>query len=282
MAVRDVIDLLACPQCRQPLALTDDGRSVRCASGHVFDLARQGYLNLSRRAAPRNADTTTMVAARDRFLTAGHYRPLADGLSELAERDGGSPASRLLDVGTGTGYYLARLLDARPAARGIGLDVSVAAARRAARAHARIGSVVADAWGVLPVADDAIDLVLNVFAPRHGAEFARVLAPAGLVITATPEQDHLAELRSGLGLLHIASSKQEQLQAAWGGALVQESSETLRYGCDLDRAAAQDLIQMGPNAFHLEAPRIAELVASAPEVLPVTVAVTLTRWRSTA
>lgn len=257
------------------MAVADDGRSVRCSSGHHFDLARQGYLNLSRRAAPKNADTVAMVAARDRFLTAGHYRPLADRLAELA---GGSPR-RLLDVGTGTGYYLAQLLEAWPGARGIGLDVSVAAARRAARAHPRAASVVADAWGDLPVADAGFDLVLNVFAPRGGEEFVRVLAPGGAVVTVTPEPDHLGELRSVLGLLEIAPDKPQQLRSAWDGLLLPEASETLRYACPLDRAAVRDLIGMGPNAFHLEASQIAELVATVPEPLPVGVAVTLTRWR---
>ena len=40
----DVLEHLRCPHCRQPLRL--DGRTVRCRSGHAFDVARQGYVSL--------------------------------------------------------------------------------------------------------------------------------------------------------------------------------------------------------------------------------------------
>ena len=68
------LSLLRCPQCRQDLART--GRTLRCPSGHSFDIARQGYVNLAGHAPPRNADTPAMVAARERFLATGHYRPV--------------------------------------------------------------------------------------------------------------------------------------------------------------------------------------------------------------
>ena len=37
-------DVLACPTCREPLALS--GTSLRCSRNHCFDIARQGYVNL--------------------------------------------------------------------------------------------------------------------------------------------------------------------------------------------------------------------------------------------
>jgi len=58
---------------------------VVCRRGHAFDLARQGYLNLTVGSARHgSADTSTMVSAREQFLAAGHYRPIAD---ELAASD---------------------------------------------------------------------------------------------------------------------------------------------------------------------------------------------------
>lgn len=33
-----------CPLCAQPLA--EEGNCLRCAAGHSFDIARQGYVNL--------------------------------------------------------------------------------------------------------------------------------------------------------------------------------------------------------------------------------------------
>lgn len=276
MALVDVVDLLGCPHCRQPLTLVEGGGSVRCPLGHSFDVARQGYVNLGGRAGPGNADTPAMLAARDRFLSAGHFRPLADRLLERADPAG--PAPRLLEVGAGTGYYLARLLSGLPGARGVALDVSVAAARRAARAHPRLGSVVADAWRPLPVASGAVDLLLDVFAPRNAAEFARVLSGSGRLLTVTPEAEHLAELRDALGLLGIQPGKQSQLESTLGGRFSSVSRETLGYQVELSGSALGDLVGMGPNAFHLGEAEISARVRSVGSPRTVSVAVSLEVW----
>jgi 23S rRNA (guanine745-N1)-methyltransferase len=139
--------------------------------------------------------------------------------------------------------------------------------------------VVADAWRVLPVADGSIDVVLDVFAPRNAGEFARVLAPGGVLVTVTPEPDHLLELRVALGLLDIQPGKHEQLEATLNAAeLVEVSHEHLHYPCRLDGAAVRDLIAMGPNAFHMSATDIDERAAWLSEPVVVTVAVDLTLW----
>ncbi|HLI35952.1 MAG TPA: methyltransferase type 11, partial [Streptosporangiaceae bacterium] len=72
--------------------------ALRCGRGHSFDIARQGYVNLMPGGArPGTADTAGMVAAREAFLAAGHYAPLARivaGLAAHAVR-AGHPAGRL-------------------------------------------------------------------------------------------------------------------------------------------------------------------------------------------
>ncbi|MDK6455141.1 methyltransferase domain-containing protein, partial [Escherichia coli] len=82
----------------------------------------------------------------------------------------------ILEVGAGTGYYLSHTLDSVVGARGVGLDISVPAAKYLAKAHPRIGSIVADVWQQLPIATGSIHAMTVVFAPRNPAEFARVLA----------------------------------------------------------------------------------------------------------
>jgi 23S rRNA (guanine745-N1)-methyltransferase len=278
MALADILDLLVCPRCRQPFQLTAAGRVVRCRQGHSFDVARQGYLNLLGSRPPRNADSADMVAARDRFLAAGHYRPVADRLADLVTRSSVA-APRLLEVGAGTGHYLARSLAGSDDARGVALDVSVPAARRAAGAAARLGSVVADVWRSLPLADGSIDVLLDVFAPRNPAEFRRVLAPAGILVTVTPAPAHLHEVRGPLGLLDIQPDKHEQLARTLEPSFSPASSELLHSEVTLDRAGLRDLVAMGPNAFHLSAPELDALVLRVASPLTVTVAVDLGVWR---
>jgi len=253
------LDWLRCPHCAAPLTRTPG--ALRCAAGHSFDIARQGYVNLLGRAAPANADTPAMLEARARFLAAGHYAPLADAVAAAT-----AGAGRILEVGAGTGYYLARALDAHPDAEGLASDVSPAAARRAARAHPRAAAIVADTWAGLPVADGAVDAVLCVFAPRNPAEFARVLAPGGRVVVAVPTAEHLAALRTRHGLLDVAGDKTDALLAGFPGW--DAHVRPVRWRADLAADAVADLIAMGPNAFHgLPEGVAAESVAAAVDVV---------------
>lgn len=278
MALSEILDLLVCPLCRESLDLSADGRVVRCRGGHAFDVARQGYLNLLGGAgAPKNADTPAMIAARARFLGNGHYAPIADRLLALAALSGVA-APAVLEVGAGTGYYLARLLRGLADSRGIALDVSAAAARRAAGAHPAVGSVVADVWQQLPVADGSIDVLLDVFAPRNAAEFARVLSPTGVLLVVTPAPEHLQELRDGLGLLDIQADKLEQLQGTLSPHLTLGTQELLQLTLSLDRAAQSDLVAMGPNAFHRTPTEIEARVGSTAAPTTVSVSVNLSAW----
>ncbi len=238
-----VVGMLACPVCAAPL--TPDAGSLRCPAGHGFDVARQGYVNLLGRAAPRNADTADMVAARDRFLAAGHYDPISEAVTASV-----AGARRIVDAGGGTGHHLARALDATPDAVGLVVDVSAPAARRAARAHPRMGAVVADTWLALPVRSSAADAVLCVFAPRNPTEFARVLAPGGLLVVVTPNPGHLAEARETLGLIGIHDDKLEAVRRALAAAFEPVATRRIGLGLDLAASEVDDLVTMGPNAFH--------------------------------
>lgn len=257
-ALEAVAGWLSCPHCGAALELA--GRTLRCAAGHTFDVARQGYVNLLGRGQPRNADTAEMLEARDRFLAAGHFAPIADAIA--AGLDG---SAKVLEVGSGTGYYLAHALPTE--ALGVAADVSVPAARRAARAHPDVAAIVADTWAGLPLADASVDAVLCAFAPRNAAEFSRVLRAGGRLVVAVPNPGHLAELRQEYGLLDVGEAKLASLEAWFGEP---ERAERVRFELHLDERAATDLVAMGPNAFH-GAPRAAALTTTAD--------VTVALWR---
>ena len=273
VALETIVELLACPRCAEPMRLAD--ATLRCASGHAFDVARQGYVNLSGSSPPRNADTAAMVAARDRFLAAGCFTPVAEVLARVA---GARSPRTVLDCGAGTGFYLRRLLTDLPDARGVALDVSVPAARRAARAHPRIGAVVADAWRRLPLADHCLDAVISVFAPRHRCEFHRVLHQTGRLVTVSPLPEHLAEIRGPLGLLDIPADKPDRLATGLAGWFAEVHREEVTTLNSWPRAVIADLVAMGPNAFHLDPATITARVARLPEAVAVTVSVSVSRW----
>jgi 23S rRNA (guanine745-N1)-methyltransferase len=269
------VAVLACPVCGRELAV--DAAGLRCPAGHAFDRARQGHVTLlPPGGSPHEGDSAAMVADRAGFLAAGHYAGITAALADAVLADG-SPRT-LLDAGGGTGAHLAGVLDRTPGAVGVVLDASRYAARRAARAHPRAMAVVADTWARWPVRDAALDRVLVVFAPRNGAETARVLRPGGQLVVVTPAADHLAELVGPLGLLSVDPAKADRLAASLGPHLRPVGTSAHRERLVLDHAAVRTLVGMGPHARHLDEPELAARVAALPARVEVTVAVDVGTW----
>jgi 23S rRNA (guanine745-N1)-methyltransferase len=278
----DVVRHLRCPVCRQPLGEVRVGsvRALRCPLGHSFDVAKQGYVNLLAGRAPHVGDTPQMIAAREEFLGGGHYDLISRAVAAAAVRYLPATASQplIVDAGGGTGRHLAAVLDAVPDAIGLVVDVSKAALRRAARAHPRADAALADTWRAFPLADGSAAVLLNVFAPRNGAEFRRVLRPDGALVVVTPEPDHLAELVTALDLLDVDPEKADRMAAGLGGHFATGPVEVHRVRLDLPRAAIRALVAMGPSARHTGPDQLAHQLASLPEPVAVTVAVRLAAY----
>ncbi|MFY1598086.1 putative RNA methyltransferase [Micromonospora sp. WMMD737] len=286
-----IVDRLRCPVCAEPLTEVATGgtRALRCPRRHSFDLARQGYVNLLAGRAPHAGDTAEMVAARADFLAAGHYDPISAALAAAATQavrhvaearaDGAYPL--VVDAGAGTGRHLAAVLAALPDAAGLALDVSKPALRRAARAHPRAAAALADTWQRLPLADAGTAVLLNVFAPRNGAEFHRVLDPAGALLVVTPAEDHLTELVGALGLLRVDPAKADRVAESLGGHFTPGASTLHRRELALTGPEVATLVGMGPSAWHTDPAGLAARVAALAEPVRVTVAVRLTTWHPT-
>jgi 23S rRNA (guanine745-N1)-methyltransferase len=273
-----VLDRLRCPVCRQPLAEADGpAPAMRCPRGHAFDLARQGYVNLLTGRRPHAGDTPQMVAARAEFLGGGHYDLITGAVAAVAARHRPAAARRplIVDAGGGTGHYLAAVLDAVPDAVGLVLDASKAALRRATRAHPRADAALADTWQALPLADASVAVLLNVFAPRNGPEFRRILRPDGVLVVVTPEPDHVSELVTALGLLDVDPDKADRIATTLGGHFASGPVEAHRIRLDLPRSAAATLVAMGPSARHTGPEELARRLACLPDPVAVTVAVRL-------
>lgn len=267
----DALPHLECPNCRAGLSL--DGSAVRCARGHVFDVARQGYVNLLSGKASVAGDSAEMVAARTEFLAAGHYAPITRSVVAASRS---APAGCVLDLGAGTGHYLAAVLAQAPARVGIALEVAKPALRRAARAHQRIGAVGADTWRRLPVRDGSVALALNVFAPRNAAEIHRVLRPAGALVVVSPTEVHLAELVSELDLLTVAPDKAARIAESLAPRLRMSTQDKCEFGMSLGHEDVLRLIGMGPSAWHVDRASLRERLAVQPNPFPVTASVQVT------
>jgi 23S rRNA (guanine745-N1)-methyltransferase len=241
---------LCCPICGG--ALVDVDRSARCPDGHNFDYARSGYLNLTVAPGPgRVGDTTAMVTARDEFLAAGHYRPIADAVTAAVASAGGAP---LVELGSGTGHYLAAaaagLSQDGDEAHAFGFDLSKAAAAHAARQHPAIRFVVADVEAGVPLPEASVNTALSVFSPRPAAELGRVVRPGGELVVALAGPRHLERLRERLSLMRVHDDKLARLGerlAPWFSPI---GTETVEYEIKLGPEDARRLVLMGPNAWH--------------------------------
>jgi 23S rRNA (guanine745-N1)-methyltransferase len=292
---------LRCPLCQCPFQAS--ATTMRCDSGHHFDVARQGYVNLLVGRAPAGADTAEMVTARAELLAEGHFDFLTRALvKELVEESAEESAEELVeaplqapvdtastavptepglvvDVGAGTGHYLAAILDSRPDHHGLALDVAKAAARRAARAHPRAGAAVCDIWRGLPIADHCADVVLDVFAPRNAAEFRRVLRPDGVLLVVTPRPEHLAELVRSLGLIGVDPDKDRRLDATFGDLFRLDRETALEKRLSLSHDMAARFVAMGPSAWHTDPEHLSARLADLPEPVTTTSSVSVRVYR---
>ncbi|MFF0627865.1 putative RNA methyltransferase [Streptomyces sp. NPDC004296] len=244
------LDLLRCPTCRT-CRLHPDRGTLRCAAGHTFDIARRGYVGLLTGTRATSGDDAAMVQARDRFLATGRYAPIRQAVARLAADSAPGPGT-VVDVGCGTGYYLAGVLDQLPGTRGLGLDTSVHALRSAARSHERAAAATWDVFRAFPLADAVADVVLDVFAPRNPAEFHRVLRPAGRLIVVRPTGLHLAELHDRVpAMVTIDPAKEQRLHRAMDPYFEAVDTEQVEYLMALDGLEALDLVGMTPSARHV-------------------------------
>jgi len=255
--------MLICPICQTALSAVDNG--VACPTGHRFDRAHQGYLNLlpvQHKNSRDPGDNAAMVEARRRFLDGGHYAPLAKHLAELAA---GYKPARWLDIGCGEGYYTAQIADALPQAEGYALDISREAVKRACKRAPQLTWLVASMARV-PLADASCQLLASVFSPLDWQEAKRLLAPGGGLLRMGPSSEHLIELREKLYDQVRDYSDDKHLALVPEGMRLAHS-ETLKFNLNLTTAEARaDLLAMTPHGWRASAERRAEVIAAPIEV----------------
>ncbi len=219
----DLTEILACPLCGS--SVYRDGGALRCESGHSYDVAKEGYVNLLPPGRSGNActgDDKEMVRARRAFLETGSYDKISDGMTaavlKYSEHD---DKLVIADAGCGEGYHTCRIADGL---RKNGVEVLCAAFDASKRAAAageklagRFSPTLAPRGGVgVPLAEDcggalvgfttgnifhmplknsSCDAVLSMFAPIPWSECERVLKHEGTLVVAASGEDHLIEMR---------------------------------------------------------------------------------------
>lgn len=190
------MSLFRCPICAAPL--TREGRTYTCPNRHSYDVAKEGYVHLlpaNQKHSANPGDDKAMIAARTAFLDGDFYASLRETLCRVVSAHGGQ-SPKILDVGCGEGYYTQGLAQL-PGAQIAGVDLSKAGLKKAARRVNEGEFAVASVYH-LPVADHAVDVVVDCFAPLALEEYRRVLTPGGLFVYVVPAPMHLMEMKGVL------------------------------------------------------------------------------------
>lgn len=181
-----------CPLCQAPLQLA--AKTYRCTNNHCFDQAKQGYVNLlpvqfKHSKAP--GDNKAMVQARRAFLDQGHYQPLIDKMLALYQEHA-ELTGDVFDAGCGEGFYTHQHKSTTNKVYGV--DIAKEAIKIAAKRYQNCHFSVAT-LADLPFANEQFTWITSVYAPILEQEFTRILNKDGYLLTVTPGEQHLFELK---------------------------------------------------------------------------------------
>ena len=179
------MNILTCPVCNQGLKLCKDNKLYRCESGHCFDLAKEGYVNLviGSKSGEGRGDSKASARARKDFLDTETFGLLKQAICEKM-------TGTVLDICCGEGYY-----DSYEGEL-YGFDLSKEMVRLAAKRnkgenyHYFVGNLSS-----IPVISGSVDTCIHLFAPFHDIEFGRVLKDTGRLYSVIPGKDHLFEIK---------------------------------------------------------------------------------------
>lgn len=238
------MEIMKCPVCGQ--ALLSDNRIWRCANRHSYDVAKEGYVNLlsAHRSGDKIGDNREMALSRRDFLNKGYYAPLAEAVTECLSRYS-SDGDTVLDICCGEGYYTA-YASQQLNRRFYGFDLSKNMVRLAAKRKLDARFFVANI-AAIPIADGAVKAAFHLFAPFHAAEFRRILADDGVLLTAIPGRDHLYGLKE---VLYDQPYRNDEKEPSAEGLT---AIERIRVRGEITLHSREDIValfQMTPYYYH--------------------------------
>lgn len=235
--------LFYCPICQESVHVIE--ATVTCANGHLFDIAKKGYVNFYGKPSPADYDKH-LFEARYQVIQSGMYAPLHDKLGSLLQ------GTHLLDIGCGEGSHLAQITARRQQQTiGIGFDISKAGITTAAKYHP--GHI----WAVADLADSPFqtkkfDVLLNILSPANYQEFERLLAPNGLVLKVIPRANYLREIREQVLTIEKVSYDNTDTIAHFKERFPETKSYSMQYQWEIPEKLADTLWQMTPLTWGKE------------------------------
>lgn len=240
----------ACPICQEALDLVQ--QSLACPNRHSFDLSKFGYVNLAPQVKASKDYDKENFQNRQLVLENGFYDHILNALSECL-----SPLAHpvnILDIGCGEGYYSRSLQERHPDHSFYAFDLSKESIQLAAKSDQewKVKWFVGD-LAHLPLLDQSMDLLLDIFSPANYQEFKRVLAPDGRLIKVIPTAAHLQEIRQKVkDHLDQVDYSNEQIIQHFSDHFTIEQSLHCQERFELTPALREALLSMTPLLFHVD------------------------------
>lgn len=248
-ALQSSAHLFTCPVCQDTLEAVD--KRFVCPQNHSFDMAKQGYINLLLNGKKDKHYDKASFERRHQILEAGFYDHILKVIEELVLDDGAEKV--ILDVACGEGYY-ARQLAQKGKNRVLAFDLSKDSIALAAKKDISKNAT----WFVgdlakLPLADQSVDVILDIYSPANYQEFKRVLKPGGKLIKVVTASEHVAELRQAAKeQLSKESYSNQKILDHFGQAFpvfdISHTSQT----SPATQEQLLDFAQMTPLFFHVD------------------------------
>ena len=244
----------ACPICQEALDLVQ--QSLACPNRHSFDLSKFGYVNLAPQVKASKDYNKENFQNRQLVLENGFYDHILNALSECL-----SPLAHpvnILDIGCGEGYYSRSLQERHPDHSFYAFDLSKESIQLAAKSDQewKVKWFVGDLAN-LPLLDQSMDLLLDIFSPANYQEFKRVLAPDGRLIKVIPTATHLQEIRQKVkDHLDQVDYSNEQIIQHFSDHFTIENTIHCQERFELTPALREALLSMTPLLFHVDPTQI--------------------------
>lgn len=241
-------------------AISHHRKKLVCPTGHSFDVARQGYVNLlpvQQKRSKNPGDSKEMIEARTAFLNTGIYRPIADKLNDITDAlltEANNQSINLLDAGCGDGYYLVHLLDYLEHKGSmldiacIGLDISKPAILAAAKRSKQIAWLVASNKQP-PVLAGTVDIIFCLFGFPVYDSFRKLLKLGGKIILVDAGPEHLIELRKIIYPTINKSEPADLSQAEAAGFSLSDQTRLTYTSEKISNTQIMNLLCMTPHLY---------------------------------
>ena len=198
----DIINLLSCPICKSSMnALSGENGQLKLlhcngTKRHSYDFSSSGYVNLAPPSQSSGGDSKSAVRSRTAFLDKGYYSNIAQKTCDILKaycEDGAT----VVDAGCGEGYYTLKICEDHFSTLGFDLSkfaVEYAAKRQKNKEGLNSFFGVASVFS-MPVCDNSVDAIVNIFAPCATEEFYRILKENGILVVVHAGKNHLLGLK---------------------------------------------------------------------------------------